>query len=524
MVEADSLATGPSAWGGWKAGLVADLVERTSQLLAGEPAPPPPRWITDELAIVMDTVRTHGVPALSVEPPDGDRRGPGPLRPARRGDRRPGPPRAQRALGRGRRRARRGGRDLHRRPGPGPLAGRRQALQRPGRGDGRHPRRRRAAGGPGPHLPERPPDPRSPSWCPPRSRWTTTPRPPPPWSRCGPRTWSDSSTGSPRPWSTATSTSPRPRSPPSARPWSTPSTCGAPTGASSPTRPRSPPSNRPSTTGWPPDPRLTARPGIVRRRPGRDGAPRLRAAWWTGASDRLVGSGQIPSCLPPTHTPRRPAIPPAAHLAVARRGRRRRGRRGVPPPWSGPTGGRVSATHHHADARPRTVQPAPRHRLGVARPTVPPAYRPTPRVTVRFSEPLSAHSPPTLTPPVAGTWQHLDPDHPGLRGLGAPRALLHRDRHRARRRRRRGQRRRHDPGPGGHRPLHRGPRHHPPPPAAARPARLPARGLHPGRAARRTPGAGPAPGGHLRLALHRACRRSSRCGPRVRPTSSPRAR
>ena len=29
MVEADSLATGPSAWGSWKAGLVADLVDRT---------------------------------------------------------------------------------------------------------------------------------------------------------------------------------------------------------------------------------------------------------------------------------------------------------------------------------------------------------------------------------------------------------------------------------------------------------------------------------------------------------------
>ncbi|HVC68315.1 MAG TPA: [protein-PII] uridylyltransferase [Acidimicrobiales bacterium] len=69
MVEADSLATGPSAWGGWKAGLVADLVERTSQLLAGEPAPPPAPLITGDLELVMDTVRTHGVPALSVEPP-----------------------------------------------------------------------------------------------------------------------------------------------------------------------------------------------------------------------------------------------------------------------------------------------------------------------------------------------------------------------------------------------------------------------------------------------------------------------
>jgi len=69
MVEADSLATGPSAWGGWKAGLVADLVERTNQLLAGQPAPAPTPLITEDLEMVMDTVRSHGVPALSIEPP-----------------------------------------------------------------------------------------------------------------------------------------------------------------------------------------------------------------------------------------------------------------------------------------------------------------------------------------------------------------------------------------------------------------------------------------------------------------------
>jgi len=69
MVEADSLATGPSAWGGWKAGLVADLVERASRLLAGQPVAPPTPLITEDLEMVMDTVRTHGVPALSIEPP-----------------------------------------------------------------------------------------------------------------------------------------------------------------------------------------------------------------------------------------------------------------------------------------------------------------------------------------------------------------------------------------------------------------------------------------------------------------------
>jgi [protein-PII] uridylyltransferase len=67
LVEADSLATGPSAWGPWKAGLVADLVERTARLLAGEPVAPPSPWVTDELRMIMDTVRSRGVPALSIE-------------------------------------------------------------------------------------------------------------------------------------------------------------------------------------------------------------------------------------------------------------------------------------------------------------------------------------------------------------------------------------------------------------------------------------------------------------------------
>lgn len=35
LTEGDSLATGPAAWGGWKAQLVADLVERTGHVLAG---------------------------------------------------------------------------------------------------------------------------------------------------------------------------------------------------------------------------------------------------------------------------------------------------------------------------------------------------------------------------------------------------------------------------------------------------------------------------------------------------------
>jgi len=69
LVEADSLATGPSAWGTWKAGLMADLVERTGRLLAGEEVTPPTTWVTDEVRSVMDAVRAHHAPALSIDRP-----------------------------------------------------------------------------------------------------------------------------------------------------------------------------------------------------------------------------------------------------------------------------------------------------------------------------------------------------------------------------------------------------------------------------------------------------------------------
>jgi [protein-PII] uridylyltransferase len=69
LVEADGRATGSSAWGTWKAGLLADLVERTGKLLDGEDIAPPTPWVTDELRTIMDTVRTQRVPALSIDDP-----------------------------------------------------------------------------------------------------------------------------------------------------------------------------------------------------------------------------------------------------------------------------------------------------------------------------------------------------------------------------------------------------------------------------------------------------------------------
>jgi len=71
LTEADSRATGPSAWGAWKAGLVADLVDRVDRILQGEggigPAGPD-RIVADNRALV-DEVRQTGMPSVSLQPP-----------------------------------------------------------------------------------------------------------------------------------------------------------------------------------------------------------------------------------------------------------------------------------------------------------------------------------------------------------------------------------------------------------------------------------------------------------------------
>jgi [protein-PII] uridylyltransferase len=69
LTSADSRATGPSAWGSWKAGLVAELVGRTDRLLSGEVPPDEPEPIPPAYQDLMDEVRASGLPNVSLEPP-----------------------------------------------------------------------------------------------------------------------------------------------------------------------------------------------------------------------------------------------------------------------------------------------------------------------------------------------------------------------------------------------------------------------------------------------------------------------
>jgi [protein-PII] uridylyltransferase len=69
LTEADSRATGPSAWGTWKAGLVSDLVERADRVLLGQRELPGPDPILEANRELMDEVRRHGMPSVSLRPP-----------------------------------------------------------------------------------------------------------------------------------------------------------------------------------------------------------------------------------------------------------------------------------------------------------------------------------------------------------------------------------------------------------------------------------------------------------------------
>jgi [protein-PII] uridylyltransferase len=59
LTEADSLATGPAAWGTWKAGLVAELVARAAHELGGPPPEPRTPLLSEEHRKLMDEGGTH---------------------------------------------------------------------------------------------------------------------------------------------------------------------------------------------------------------------------------------------------------------------------------------------------------------------------------------------------------------------------------------------------------------------------------------------------------------------------------
>ncbi|MFI7126500.1 [protein-PII] uridylyltransferase [Nonomuraea sp. NPDC050153] len=72
LAVADGNATGPAAWNGWKAGLVADLVRRVRSVLAGSPPPKPPTLSADQTALARHgggAVRVNGG-AVTVVAPD----------------------------------------------------------------------------------------------------------------------------------------------------------------------------------------------------------------------------------------------------------------------------------------------------------------------------------------------------------------------------------------------------------------------------------------------------------------------
>ncbi len=69
LAEADGLATGSSAWGPWKAGLVAELVSRTAAFLEGRPLPREPGWVNEDQQRLREEVRDGGRASVVLDPP-----------------------------------------------------------------------------------------------------------------------------------------------------------------------------------------------------------------------------------------------------------------------------------------------------------------------------------------------------------------------------------------------------------------------------------------------------------------------
>jgi [protein-PII] uridylyltransferase len=69
LTEADSRATGPSAWGAWKAGLVAELVSRAELELLGQQVLSERDRLVETHRELMQEVRRSGQPSVLLDPP-----------------------------------------------------------------------------------------------------------------------------------------------------------------------------------------------------------------------------------------------------------------------------------------------------------------------------------------------------------------------------------------------------------------------------------------------------------------------